>query len=92
MGARFKLNECDWTVVSRLFADDTVLLADSVRELQNMVDKFYRVCVRRKLRVNAVKSKVMVFDREEVEVLDSCTPYKVNVPVAESCDERGWRR
>ncbi len=53
-----------------LFADDTVLLADSDRKLQRVVHEFYRVCVRKKLRVNAGKSMVMVFKGQEVEVLD----------------------
>ncbi len=42
--------------------------------------------MRRKLRGNAGKSKVMVFERKEVEVLVFTTPYRVNVPVAESCE------
>ncbi len=57
-------------MVARLFADDTVLLTDSERELQKVIDGFYRVCVRRKLGVNAGICKVMVFEREEVKVLD----------------------
>ncbi len=47
-------------VIASLFADGTVLLADSERKLQRVVDEFYRVCMRRMLRVNAGKSKVMV--------------------------------
>ena len=35
-----------------------------------MVDQFHSVCSRRKLRANAGKSKVMVFERKEVEVVD----------------------
>ncbi len=47
-------------MVACLFADDTVLLAESERELQRVVDESYSVGMRRKLRVNAGKSKVMV--------------------------------
>ncbi len=65
-----KHNECDWVDVASLFGNDTVLLADRERELQQVVNEFYRVCVRRRMRVNAGKSKVMVFERKEVEVLD----------------------
>ncbi len=35
-----------------------------------MISEFDIVCVRRKLRVNVGKSKVMVFERKEVEVVD----------------------
>ena len=70
VGARLKLNAGDWSVAACLFADDTVLLAESERELQRVVDQFHSVCSRRKLRVNAGKSKVMVFERKEVEVVD----------------------
>ena len=34
VGARLKLNAGDWSVAACLFADDTVLLAESERELQ----------------------------------------------------------
>ncbi len=40
-----------------LYADDTVLLAESEGMLQRIVDEFNRVCKRRKLKVNAVKAR-----------------------------------
>ncbi len=49
-------------VVADLYADDTVLLAESEGMLQRIVDEFHRVCKRRRLKVNAGKSKVMVFE------------------------------
>ena len=51
-GGRFEINQL-------LFADDTALVADSEAKLCRLVSKFGRVCERRKLRVNAGKSKVM---------------------------------
>ncbi len=48
-------------MVVGLYADDTVLSAESEWMLQRIVDEFERVCKRRKLKVNAGKSKVMVF-------------------------------
>ncbi len=57
-----------------LFAYDTLLLAESERELQRVVDQFHSVCSRRKLRVNAGKSKGMVFERKEVEVVNFENP------------------
>lgn len=40
-GARLRLSGVDWSVVTCLFADDTLLLVKSVRELQRAVDKSY---------------------------------------------------
>ncbi len=82
VGTRLKVNEVDWFVVACLFVADTVLLLESERELQRVVDKFYSVCVRKKLRVNVGKSEVIVFERKEVEVVD----FKVSVPVAGRCE------
>ena len=50
-GGRFEISQ-------QLFVDDTALVADS-EKLCRLVSKFGRVCERRKLRVNAGKSKVM---------------------------------
>ncbi len=77
-----------------LSADGTVLLAESERELQRVVDQFHSVCSRRKLRVNAGKSKVMEFERKEVEMVD----LRASVPVDERCEialmgkEKGSKR
>ncbi len=43
-------------MVGGLYADDTVLLAESEGMLLRIVDKFDRVCKRKKLKVNAGKS------------------------------------
>ena len=59
-----------WLLNTILFADDTVLLAESERELQRMVEVFDSVCKRRKLKVNVKKSKVMVFERSKSDVID----------------------
>ncbi len=69
-------------MVACLF-DDTMLLAKSEGELQRVVDQFYSVCVRRKLRVIIGKSINMVSERKEIEMVDFRNPYKVTVPVAE---------
>ena len=42
-----------------LFADHTVLVANSNKKLTWLMDEFGKVCRRRKLKVNAAKSKVM---------------------------------
>ncbi len=74
--ARLELDGMDYSVAACLFTDDTVLLAESERELQRVLDQFQ--CVyRRKLRGNAGKNKVMVFERKEVEMMDFRNPYSV---------------
>ena len=50
-----------------------------------MLGKLYSVCTRRKLKVNAEKSKVMVFERREVEVINFNTHYRVSVPAVGRC-------
>ena len=44
------------------------------------MDGFLSVCTIRKLKVNALKSKVMVFERREVEVIGFDTFYWVSLP------------
>ena len=52
-------NDNAWQMNQLLFADDTVVVADSEEKLCQLVNEFGRVCKRRKLRVNVGKSKVM---------------------------------
>ena len=58
-------NDNEWELNQLLFADDTVVVADSERKLCQLVTEFGRVCERRKLRVNVGKSKVMRCTRNE---------------------------
>ena len=53
-----------YEVSQLLFADDTALVADSVEKLGRLVYEFDRVCKKRKLKVNAGKSKVMKSTRD----------------------------
>ncbi len=62
----------------------TLLLAENEWDLQRVVDLFHNVCNRRKLRVNTGKSRVMVFERREVVVVEFGNPY--SVPVDERCE------
>ncbi len=57
-----------------------MLLAKSEEDLQSIVNEFYSVCKRRKLKVNAGKNKVMVSERREEEVIDFNTVYRVRLP------------
>ncbi len=61
------------------------MLAESKRDLQRVVNEFYCVCKKRKLKVNTGKSKVMVFERREEEVVDINTAYRVRLPAIARC-------
>ncbi len=50
-----------------------------------MVNEFYTVCKRRKLKVNAGKSKVMVFERREEEAMNFNIAYRVRMPAVARC-------
>ncbi len=52
----------------------TLLVAESEGDLQRVVNEFFSVCKRRKLKVNAGKSKVMVFEMREEEVINLIQP------------------
>ena len=58
-------NDNEWELNQLLFADATVMVADSERKLCQLVAEFGEVCERRKLRVNVGKSKVMRCTRNE---------------------------
>ncbi len=63
----------------------TVLMAENEGDLQRVVYEFFSVCRRRKLKVNAGKSKVMVFERREEEVVNFNTAHLVKLPEVASC-------
>ena len=44
-----------------LYADDTVIFADSAEELQKGLDVLHVYCQRWKLKINAQKTKVVIF-------------------------------
>ncbi len=80
-GARLNVRGVEQPLVAGLYVDDTVLLAETGGMLQRIVDEFDRVCKRRKLKVNAGKSKVMVFER----VINFAKPYRVGSDVILEC-------
>ena len=69
----------EWWMITSLFADDTVHFAESEQELQRVVKEFYNVCIRRKLKVNCDKSKVMVFERRKTEVIEFDRQYRIRL-------------
>lgn len=46
-----------------LYADDTVLLAESPEELQRQIDCFHTYCIKWNLKMNIDKSKIIVFSK-----------------------------
>ena len=51
-----------------LYADDTVLLAESAEELQSELNYFDEYCEKWNLKVNTNKSKVMVFSKGRLPI------------------------
>ena len=52
----------EWRLPGFLYADDLVLCGESEEDLRAMVGQFVEVCRRKGMKVNAVKSKVMVMN------------------------------
>lgn len=52
-------------MLNSLFADESVMQAESEEILQKVVKRFYIVFKRKKFKVSAGKSKLMVFGRRE---------------------------
>ncbi len=71
-----------------LFADDTLYHQESEKDLQKLVNEFNTVCVRRKLRVNEGKSKVMVFEKRKNKVIDFTEQYRMKLENQKQC--KGW--
>ena len=51
---------CVWKIIQLLYADDTLLNGNSRENIQQLLNEIDNVCKRRKLTVNAFKSKGMV--------------------------------
>ncbi len=50
-----------------------------------VINEFYSVCKRRKLKVKAGKGKVMLFERREEKVIDFNTSCGVRLPAVARC-------
>ncbi len=85
LGARLNERGVEQPLVAGLYADDTMLLAESEGMLQRIVDEFDRVCKRRKLKVNTGKSKVMVFERAREQTINFAKPYRVGSEAILGC-------
>ncbi len=85
LGARLNVRGVEQPLMAGLYADDTVLLAGSEGMLQRIVYKFDSVCKRRKLTVNAGKSRIMVFERAREQTVDFAKLYRVGSEVIHGC-------
>ena len=63
-----------------LYADDTVLIAESIEQLQVSLNCMHRYCDQNKLVVNSDKTKVMVFSRGKI----------TNIPVLYTMEIISW--
>ena len=64
-----------------LYADDTVILAETPDSLQNALNKMQEYCTHFRLKVNALKTKVMVFSRGKIRNLPEFTYNGVKLDV-----------
>ena len=46
-----------------LYADDTVILAESANDLQTGLNIFYEYCEEWRLKVNTLKTKIVIFSK-----------------------------
>ncbi len=83
--ARLNVRSVEQPLVANLYVDDTVLLAANQGMLRRIVDEFDRVCKRRKLKLNAGKSKVMVFERAREQTINFAKPYRVGSEAVCGC-------
>ncbi len=69
----------DFPITSKQLTEtiDKLMLAESEGMLQRIVDEFDRICKKRKLKINAGKSKVMVFEKAGGQTRDFAKPYRV---------------
>jgi hypothetical protein len=49
-----------------LYADDTVIIAESENDLQNALNTFNLYCDQWKLKINVDKTKVLIFSKGEI--------------------------
>lgn len=67
-----------------LYADDTILLAESPKDLQNSLDTLYEYCKKWKLTVNMDKTNIVVFSKGKVTKVPQFKYGNTNVTYAHS--------
>ena len=56
-----------------MYADDTVVLAESEDEMQKSLNTLHEYCEEWKLKINVTKTKIMIFSREKIRNLPDLT-------------------
>ena len=78
MGKGVKLkdeNGRGWKITQLLYADDTLLVAETREHLQHIVSEFQRACDRMGLKINVRKSKVLTIKKDQ---LGNCERVNMN--------------
>jgi hypothetical protein len=60
------LDEHFHKILLLLYADDTILMAESINELQNAIDAMSQYCDKWNLKINASKSKILIFSKGKI--------------------------
>ena len=66
-----------------LYADDTIIMAESPEELQNAMNAVYEYCDLWKLTVNTSKTKVVIFSRGKVRNIPTFIFGKDNLEIVD---------
>ncbi len=88
LGREMSIDNAKRKISNMLFADDTVPLAESEKDLQKLVNEFSNVCETRKLIVNVGKSKVIIFEKRKSEVIEFANQYRMRAENQRQCKIR----
>ena len=74
VGVTIDYNDTEISIFMRLvvllYADDTVIVAESENDLQYTFDRFYTYCQQWKLDVNASKTRVVIFGAKKIKKIE----------------------
>ena len=54
-------------IYTLLYADDTIILAESIDDLQSALNRLYDYCTQWDLMVNSDKTKILIFSRGKIK-------------------------
>jgi hypothetical protein len=62
-----------------LYADDTVIMAESSEDLQAQLNVFGEYCKKWKLKVNAEKTKIFIFSNNSIVCIQQNEKFQINI-------------